>query len=371
VSSSFTIFGGFQNINTVKENEANYKASTYDLQISKNNIALNIAAGYLQVLLDQELLAEARDQHDVTLQQVERTQKLVDAGSLAKSNLLDVQSQEANDEVNLINAENQLDLANLNLAQMLDIDSIQLLKISKPEISIPENAMLNTPEQVYAKALTTQPDIQSAEMKWESSERARQVAAGGLYPKLQLTGSIGTGYSGANKITNVMYGNDTVQTNLGPFVLENQPHTSYGGVVPWSKQLNDNYNKSFGFRLNIPIFNGMQSHIAWQNAKLNSQNSYYNYQSSQINLRKNIQQAYADALGALKKYHALQKAEASLREAFNYAKTKFDVGMATALDYNTATTNLSKAESDLLQAKYNYIFKVKVLDFYEGKPLKL
>jgi outer membrane protein len=371
VSATFTIFGGFQNINTIKEDKANYKASTYDLQVSKNNIALNIASGYLQVLLDVELLAEAKNQHDVTLQQVEHTQKLVDAGGLARSNLLDVESQEANDEVNEINAQNQLDLANLALAQMLDIDSTQLLKILKPELNIPDNAVLDAPEQVYAKALTTQPDIQSAETKWESAESAKQVAAGAMYPKLQLTGSMGTGYSGSDASTSIILANETIVTNYGPLTLYDQPQESEGPVIPWSKQLSDNFNQSFGLRLNVPIFNGLQSHVAWQNAKLNAQNSFYNYQNAEITLRKNIQQAYADALGALKRYHALQKAEVSLKESYNYTKSKFDVGMATSLDYNTAQTNLAKAESDLLQAKYNFVFKVKVLDFYEGKPLNL
>ena len=111
--------------------------------------------------------------------------------------------------------------------------------------------------------------------------------------------------------------------------------------------------------------------MAYRNAKLNALYTYYNYENSQLTLRKNIQQAYADALGALRKYHATQKAVESLTEAYNYTKTKFDVGMSTALDYNTAQTNLNKANSDMLQAKYNYIFKVKVLDYYEGKPLKL
>ncbi len=141
--------------------------------------------------------------------------------------------------------------------------------------------------------------------------------------------------------------------------------------MPYGKQLSNNQNEAFGFRLTIPIFNGLQNHIAYQNAKLNAQNAYYNYQLSQLNLRKTIQQAYADAIAALKNYHANEKSVTALRESFNYTQTKFDVGMATSVDYNTAKTNLEKAESNLSQAKYNYVFKVKVLDFYEGKPLKL
>lgn len=191
-------------------------------------------------------------------------------------------------------------------------------------------------------------------------------------PTLSFAGSIGTGYSTANVATtgtNVTI--DTISTTV-PGVNVLFPSNSYiTELVPFSKQLNNNRNESFGFRLNIPIFNGLRSNIAFQNAKLTEQSAYYTYQLSELNLRKNVQQAYADALGALNKYHAEEKSVASLRESFNYTQTKFDVGLSTALDYNTAKTNLAKAESDLLQAKYNYVFKVKVLDFYEGKPLKL
>ena len=371
LTSSFTLFGGEQNINTVKQNEASYEASGYDLDASKNNIALNIASAYLQVLLDQELLAEAKSQDTVSRQQVENTRKLVNAGNLAKSNLLDIQAQEANDEVNVINTQNNLDLAYLSLAQLLDIDSVQIFRIVTPEIEIPDNASIDQPEQVYTKAITTIPDIHSAEEKYKSAVDAQEVAEGALYPKLTFNISVGTGYSGSDKSTSLVNQSDTLgYVGTSPIVAK-IPTEQEGGLIPWAQQMNENFNKSFGFRLTIPIFNGLQTNIAYQNAKLNSLYSYYNYETAELNLRKNIQQAYADALGALKKYHATEKSVTSLREAFNYAKEKFDAGAATALDYNTAQTNLMKAELDLLQAKYTYVFKVKVLDFYEGKPLKL
>ena len=371
VNSSFTIFGGEQAVNSVKQNEFAYKASGFDVDVSKNNLALNIASGYLQVLLDMELLTEAKNQHEVTLQQVEHTQTLVDAGSLARSNLLDIQAQEANDDVNQINAQNQLVLANLGLAQLLDIDSVQLFKILIPQINIPENATLASPEQVYTKALTNQPDIHSNELKWESAEAAQQAAAGALYPKLTFNATVGTGYSGSNRVTSTVYNNDTLGYVGTSPIVATVPSERAGNVTPWAKQLNEDFNKSFGFRLNIPILNGLQTNMAYRNAKLNALNAYYTYENNELSLRKNIQQAYVDALGALNKYHATEKSVASSREAFNYTKTKFDVGMATALDYNTAKINLVKAESDQLQAKYTYVFKVKVLDYYEGKPLKL
>jgi len=379
LSANFTIFGGLQNLNTIKENQTSYEASGYDLQENKNTLALNIASGYLQILLDQELLLEAKNQHEVTQQQVEKTQKLVDAGSLAKGNLYDVQAQEANDEVNEVNAENQLNIAMLGLAQLLDIDSVQLFKIARPEITIPDNPMINNPDLIYSQALTNQPDIKSAELKWESAEKAQSVAAGALYPKLILAATIGTGYStGDDAVTATINGyvpagyaglNSTPDALSIPVWVPNESY-SYQ-LIPLKTQLNENFNKTIGFQLNIPILNGLHSNMAYKNAKLNSLNAFYTYQNTELNLRKNVQQAYVDALGALKKYYATQKSVTSFTEAYNYIRVKFDAGVSTALDYNTAKTNLAKAQSDMLQAKYTYVFKLQVLAYYEGKPLKL
>ncbi len=377
LQASFTIFGGMQNVNIAKQNEAAYEASGFDLQANKNNLALLIASGYLQVLLDQELLQEAKDQHEVSAQQVEKTKKLVDAGSLARGNLFDVQAQEANDEVTIITTENQLGIAMLNLAQLLDIDSVQMFKIVRPEISIPDNPSINSADVIYSQALTNQPDIKSAQLKWQSAIMGRKASAGALYPKLSLSATLGSGYSGANKeIINstiqgyevVGFANSTSSTPV-PVYIPNELYTYK--VSSFGTQLTDNFNKSIGFRLNIPIFNGLQTNIAFKNAKLNELNAYYNFETADLNLRKNVQQAYADALGALKKYHATQKSVESFTEAYNYTRAKYDAGAATALDYNTAKTSLAKAESDMLQAKYTYVFKMKVLDYYEGKPLKL
>ena len=372
LSANLTIFGGLQNLNTIKQNQTAYEASAYDLQSNQNTLALNVASGYLQVLLDQELLQEAKDQNEVTMQQVEKTQKMVVAGSVAKGNLYDVQAQEANDAVNVVNAENQLDIALLSLAQLLDIDSVQLFKIAHPDLSIPDNPSINNPDLVYSEALTNQPDIKSAELKWESAEKARQVAAGALYPRLVLSATVGTGYSS---------GDDAISASINgyaPFGITQNgelvyvPNEVYSyQLIPFKTQLNDNFNKTIGFRLTIPILNGLHSNMAYKNAKISALNAYYTYQSTELTLRKNVQQAYADAFGALKKYYATEKSVQSFKEAYDYTRVKFDAGIATSLDYNTAKTNLEKAESDLLQAKYTYIFKLKVLDYYEGKPLKL
>jgi outer membrane protein len=376
LSGSWTLFGWFQNYNALRKNQSDYKASGYDVDASKNNIALNIASGYLQVLLDRELLKEAQNQTSISKQQVDKTKMQVDAGTLAKSNLFDIQAQEANDEVNEINAKNQLDIATLTLAQLLDVDSVSTFSIAEPEIEITGNFTADKPEDIYTKAVQIQPDVLSSELKWESSTKAAAIAKGALLPKLSLVYNMGTGFSTANQeISNTtIIGYEEVGAGTSPTTIEPVLFPQYNyqfATVPFGSQLSQNFNKAFGFQLVIPIFNGLQSNVAYRNARLNEQYANYTYQTTELNLRKNTEQAYTDALGTLNKYYAMQKSVESFKEAFNYTKVKFDVGMATALDFNTAKNNLAKAESDLLQAKYNYVFKLKVIDFYEGKPLKL
>lgn len=374
VSASFTLYGGLQNKNTLRQYEKNVEASNYDLTSNKNTLSLNIASAYLQVLLNKELLEEVTKQQSLSEAQVKRTKLLVDAGNLARSNLFDIEAQEANDEVNTVNAQNQVDISLLALTQLLNLDSAKMLSIIPPLIEVSASpALPDNPDEVYDKALTIQPDVKSAQLKWLSAQKATAVSKGALMPKLLLAASAGTGYSGSDEeiINSIPQGLEPVGITSGGETVY-VPNVVYQyGLIPYSNQLNENFNKSFGLRLNIPIFNGLQSNIAYRNAKLNELNSYYTFLNSRITLHKNVESAFTDALGALKKYIAEEKSVASFTEAFNYTQSKFDEGVATALDYNVSKTNLEKAKSDQLQAKYTYIFKLKVLDYYEGKPLKL
>src|ERR1017187_3346594 len=200
LSANLTLFGGLQTINTIKQNQYNLMASQSDVQKMQNDISLNIASAYLQILLSEELLDVARNQADITKLQVERTKKLVDVGNLPKGNLLDIQSQSASEEVNVVTAENSLSLASLNLVQMLNLDTIEIFSIAKPEINLPADVILNTTSgQVYDAALTRQPEIKSAEFKLKSSERGISVARAGMFPRLTLGAGYGTGYSGDDK----------------------------------------------------------------------------------------------------------------------------------------------------------------------------
>ena len=374
LSSNVTLFNGLQTFNTIKQNQYAYMAGRYNVQKIKNDISLNIASAYLQILFSMELVDIALNQTQISSRQVERTKQLVDAGTLAKGGLLDVQAQQANDELTLANAQNQLDLAYLNLTQLLDLDSAGGFKIAKPEIALPEqSAAVANPEQIYSIAVSNQPDVKREEFNLKSSEKGVAIAKGAISPRLTLSGSYGTGYSGASRriLAVTPTGYEIIGfTSVGDTVY--QPgYTSTFETTPFNDQVKDNLNKSFGLFLTIPLFNGLQTKTSISRAKINRQNALYNLELTKNQLQKNIQQAHADANAALKKYTASQKALDAMSESFKYTEQRFNVGMLNAFDFNDAKNRLVKAQSDVLQAKYDYVFKTKILDFYLGKPLML
>lgn len=376
LSSSVTLFSGLQLNNSLKQNNLDYLASKYDVEKMQNDIALNIATAYLQILFAQELLEVAKNQLLITQQQLERTNKLVAAGVLPEGNLLDLQAQISSDELQIVTAENQLDLAYLNLKQMMDFKGAQEFKIVKPNIvDIPADALaaLN-PEQIFNTAIGSQPEIKSAETQILSADKSLAVAKGGMSPSLTVTGSIGTGYSGLSKtVTDVTIGDPTViGVTADSTLVYGSPSTDITTITtPFSDQLDQNFNQNLSFNLNIPIFNGWQNRTAIARAKINRQNSELSLEAAKNQLRYTIQQAHADAKAALKQYNASLKTVEALIQSLEYAQKRFDVGVLNATDFNETKTRLASAQSDMLRAKYDYIFKLKVLDFYQGKPITL
>lgn len=353
LSSSVTLFNGFQKLNTLKQRRYDYLASKYNSDKIKNDISLSVAGYYLQILFSRELVNNAREQLSITEQQVERTRKLVEAGTLAKGSLLDIQAQLANEEVSLVQAQNQLTLANLDLLQLLELQAGTEFSIDVPELSVNKAPELLPVDYIYNAALDVMPEIKSAELNYSSTDRALAIAKGTRSPSLTMNAGYGTNYSDQIRRSNI-------PTDPG-----------YNETKPFSDQLRDNRSTTLSFRLSIPIFNGFQSSTYISQSKLNLLNADYNLQLAKNTLRKNVETAYTDALAAYKSYQARQKSLSSLDESFKYTEQKFDVGMVNALDYNVAKNQFNIAESELLSAKYDFIFKLKVLDFYLGKSLTL
>jgi outer membrane protein len=345
--SNVTLFRGLVNYNTIQKNKYELLASEQDLEKFRDDISMNIALAYLQILLNQELVSATEAQVELTREQIERTRRMVDAGSLARGNLLDIEAQSAREELQLVNMHNQLTLSLLTLAQMLELENPQDFAVAVPEIKIEEAAVQGTPSAIYSMAEQTRPEVLSAEYQLRSAEYDLAIAKGGRSPRLNLGASVSTAYS---------------DNRLRPVTFD---------TYPFGDQLRDNINYGVGFSLNIPVFNGWQVNASIKNSKLGIENSRYALENTKKQLYKNIEQAFTDATGALKKFHASQKAVASMEEAFRYAEQKLDVGMLTAFEYNQSKTQLLNAQSEMAQAKYEYIFKTKVLDYYRGMPLTL
>jgi len=346
VSSSATLFNGFQQKNTIDKNEFNLKASIQDTEKIKNDISLNIAAAFLQILFNQELESVTRNQLDITSQQVERTQKMVDAGKVARGSALEIQAQFASEELNLINAENQLVMAYLNLQLMLDMEYDPDFQISSPDLATPETGMMfGSISDVYATAEQNMPQVKSSEYSLLAAEKDLDIAKGAIYPSLGISSNSFSRYS-----------------DYDP------------GIVPvktFSEQLDENFSLGVGLDLRIPIFNKMQVKTQIANARINIDNSELELQNTKNELYRSIQQAYVDASGALKKYNSTEKALISMEESFKYTEKKFEVGLVNTVDYNTSKNQLTMTQSELLQAKYDFIFKTKILNFYKGEPINL
>lgn len=371
MSSNFTIWSGLSQVNTIKANELNYKSGLENQKQLENDLALNVANAYISVIFTEELRAVAESQFEVTKEQYERTRILVNAGALAKSNEFDIKAQLANEELNLTNAENNYQLAMLNLVQLMNLDSVLNFSIVRPRIDIgSEQDLPYNILELYEAGLKSQPVIRSNEYSIQSAEKSLAANKGRISPSITFNASTGTGTSGlAEEIT----GTSTVITPIGVTDMGNvvyAPITNYQTqLMPFSKQFSNNFNRSAGITISIPLFNGLQTHTAIKNAELNLQNNRLSLDLAKQNLYKTITQAYANAKAALNKYNASKASVEAAAESFKYAKQKYDTGSISAFDYSSAKNRLTGAEANLVQAKYDYLFKLKVLDYYQGKPL--
>lgn len=348
ISSQVTLFGGFQISNTRKQDELNLLASISDLEKLKNSIALNIAAAYLQILFSQELVETSQKQYYLTVLQLERIQQLVRAGSLPEGNVLEIEAQLASDELQLVNVRNQLDLAILTLTQMLDLKNFENFTIQRPDLSnINQNLPSISTLETFAYAQNALPQIKSATLRVSSAEKGLLIAKGAKSPRLALGASYGTG---SQKL------------------LKSNPLIS---MDPFLDQIVDNASSSVGLSLSIPIFNGWQVKTSISNATINLENARLSLENEKNILFKEIQQASSDALAAFKKYNATEMSVSALMESYRYTEQRFNLGLANSFDYTTSKTRLTKAQADLLSAKYEFIFKTKILDFYRGIPLSL
>ena len=347
LSANVTIWNGFTLSNSIKMADMDLQASLQETLKTKDDMMLNVAASYLEILFADELVGVSEELLKITQLQIDRTNKLVEAGSLAKGSLFEIEAQYAREELNVVNAQNRLQLAYLGIYQLLEVPSTESFKIEKPTLpEIGANVSLLNSMDVFKNAVQLRPAVKSAEFKLESARNQLLIAKGNLLPSLTFGGNYYNLYN--NKYTDRL-----------------------GNNIPFGEQLKSNERYGFGLNLSIPIFNHYQARTGVSNSQIQLENSELQLQSTKNLLRKEIEQAYTNALAAFKRYVANQKTVISSREAFRYTEEKFNVGMINSVEYNQSKNNLTSAQSDLLQAKYEYIFRTKILDFYNGIPIQL
>ncbi len=379
-----TLFSGFQISNNIKFNNANYQASVKDLEATRNDIMLNVALSYLQVVSNEELIIVAQRQVDASLLQVERTAKLVEAGTLAESNLLDLKSQLANDELSLVNAQNNLETAKLNLKQYMNMPGSEVINVVKIAVKDPTmQAYDDTIQEIYETALNNLPQMKAANMRIEASKINIDLAKGAGMPSLTLNGGIYTAYSSAapkQRFVGDGSGNTTIDIpSVTDYVIIDNKQvpivqrisTPNGSLqnFRYFNQLDFNRNSAINLNLTIPIFNNFRTKYNVANAKLQQKTYEYQAQQVQLTIRKNVEQAYIDMTNAAKRYSATVNQVRALTETFRVSQVRFDVGAINSVEYNIAKANLDRANGNLVQTKYDYVFRTKILDFYMNRPL--
>jgi outer membrane protein len=341
VSSGTALFQGFQKINQISQNKLQLDVDKSNTQKIKNDLVLAVVTNYLSVLNAQDLLIASKQQLEISNQQLDIEQKFFDVGNKTLADLSQAKSQVASAELNVTNAQNQLDLSFLNLAQLLELDPSSVFEVEKPKIE--DMSKVNSTYSaldVFKLASASFPDIRLAELRKQTSEKGIEIARGNYFPSLNLQSGFGTRYSNG----------------------------SFGNTA-FSTQVKDNFNQFIGFGLSVPIFNGLAARSSVRRAKINFQNSVINEQLAKNNLNKVINQAVYDLRAAEKRYYSAQTAFQSSKEAFNVIEQRYTVGLVNSLDFNQAQTNLNKAQFDQIQAQYDFIFRSKVIDYYLGNPI--
>jgi outer membrane protein len=344
ISSSYNLFNGMQNANTIRQNTLNVQAGQYDVEKVKNDVTLNITTGYLQVLFAGEILAAARSQETATAAQVERTEKMVNAGKSPESDLLQIKSQLATDNLAVITAQNQLDLAKVTLMQLMDIPITDNFEVEIPVMDDSAAVVLETNTEIYEKSLTVQPQITGAALRTNASLMALKVSQGAHWPRITLGANMNTNYASSRQKGSAV-----------------NPEG-----YPFFEQVWDNIGQSFSMGVSIPIYSNRQIKSNIDRAKINLITTQLSEQNVKNVLRKNVEQTYSDMRASVKKYEATKQQVAAVESVYKNAEKKYSVGVMSATDFLIQKNNFTQSQSNLIQAKYDYIFKRKILDFYQG-----
>jgi outer membrane protein len=353
LNADLTLFAGLQQVHNILKSKKDLEAAKFDQEDIKTTVTLNITTAFLQIMNNREVLNVAENQKKTTEAQLQNIEQRVKAGVLPETSLLDIQAQLARDEANITNAKNSYDLAVLALRILLQLkpeDSFEPeIPVLKEEITekLTQSIALST----YNTAVLTQPSIKAAMARVQSAQLSRKIAFGALSPTVTMSGSLYDYYTNQQK---------KLDTSIGDYV-----------TVPIGNQFKDQFRKSVSFTLSVPIFSRWQRMTNISNAKLQYQNSLLQLETKKNALMQTIYEADASARAAAEAYFSSKKSYDAAKRAYDAQEKRYSAGASSNIEYQTAKNNLAAAESDVIRNKYTYIFRLKVLDFYQGKPITL
>ena len=375
------LFNWFSKKNTIAANRLQAAAYMEGVEKAKNDIALNVANAYLQLLLNSEQIKISDVQVKQSVEQADNIRKQVDAGALPELNLAEMEAQLANDSSTLITAQANYTLSVLQLKALLSIPADEPFDVEIPPVElIPVESLADLdPAAVYLQAKANLPQQKINKLNLQSAIKNVAAVKGDMYPSLSLFGGLDSRYSDAQKIRVKSFVKDYV--NIGTVTVGGTPYlvsTLEPQTIPtgfskntYFRQLNDNFSQSAGLGLNIPIFNGGTARTNWKKAKLNVTTVELQNEQDALTLKQDIYQAHANAIAAVQKFNASSKSVETSQKAYDFAKKRFDVGLLNTIDLITNQNNLFRAKINKASAQADYVFKMKLLEFYKGKGLKL
>jgi outer membrane protein len=358
LNAGVNIFNGFQNLNIKKQADLGLETSKLQLDILKNNIMVSVANNYLNILFNQENLKVDIEQKEITQKQIDQIQELVNSGVRAKAELLDVQAQLAADEANIVNSKNSLEIALLGMAQLLQIShkdfGVEDVSVEVPSVQL----VYDSADEIFEKAVVDRPEIRNAELAIENSDLSIEIAKGSFYPSLTVGASMNTSYQ-------------HLQGKVDErFILD--PSNPEGGYfIPngFGQQLEDNLGYNVGANLRIPIFNGNKTKAGVNRERVNYKKAEYRLAQEKQDLRSNIETSFTDAKAALNQYLASEASLKAQEFAFENAQQSYELEVMNTFEFEQVRTRFVNAQSSLIRAKYNFVFKSKLLEFYFGIPI--
>ena len=379
LNAGIDIYKGLQNQNRFRRAQLSIIGAQFQLLKIKDDIALNVANAYLQILFNIENLKVQQEQLAIDEKQLQRTEELVNSGSLPKGDILDIKATLASDRQRIINAENTLLISKLSLSQLLQLDKFQDFDVAEvTNEANPSDVMLQSPEAILAKARENRMELKIAKNNVSIAEKDVKIAIGSYQPTIQGFYSFSTRASYADRITGIQIDQLNPIVPTGSFVnvagtnfdvFEANRSFVFGKAAPIFDQFSDNKGHNFGLQMSVPILNGFSARINVARNKVTLLKSKLALDQTEQDLERTIFTVYTDANGALKAFEAAKQTLEARENAYNYAKERYAVGMMNAFDFNQSQSLYATAQSELLRTKYDFIFRTKIVEFYFGLPI--